>query len=315
MFHAGMVGAAAQGMNPLWLFQGLERMRLTSSIDVAFKSLGVVAIFALIRTPAQAPMVLVIYASAALGSTACINGIAIRELGIRPATGGDVLAELRKGFSLFLFQASVALFTSANGFILGLLAPVRTVGIYVGAERISKSVLGLLGPVNQAVYPRINRILDQSRQAAVRLVRRGFLAVLGITSALALGLMIAAPVAVRLLLGPQFHESIATLRILALLVPVIGISNVIGVQWMLPLRRDRAFSAIVMAAGAANLLLAFLLAPLHAANGMAVAVLSAEVLVTAGCFAYLCAIRSNPLWTRFGSHLLVDLDREAKTSG
>jgi PST family polysaccharide transporter len=299
MLIAGFVWAGAQGMNPLWFYQGLERMRFTSSIDIIFKSIGVAAIFLLVRSQSQAPLVLVIYAAASVGSTSYIYFHALREFGIRPAGARCIATELKAGFSLFLFQASVSLFTSANGFVLGLFVPVRIVGIYVGAERISRSVIGLLNPINQALYPRINLVLHENWEAAVMIIRKAFVSfVIGAVLVTSF-LLAAAPIIVKFLLGGRFVESVPTLRILALLIPLIAASNVLGIHWMLPLRRDRAFSIIVGCAGVINIIFACILAPRFAENGMASAVLIAEFTVTCGCFLYLGYQKLNPLSPKF----------------
>jgi PST family polysaccharide transporter len=89
-----------------------------------------------------------------------------------------------------------------------------------------------------------------------------------------------APSLVRILLGSQYGPAVQVLRILALLPPLVALSNVLGIQWMLPLRLDRAFNTIIVASGIINLSLATALAPRYAAHGMAWAVVGAETFVT-----------------------------------
>jgi len=296
LFYAGMLWAVAQGMSPLWFYQGLERMRLSSTVDVCFKLAGICLIFALVRQPTQGALVLAIYAGASIGSSAFLYALAQGEFGFGRTSIRAVAAELRSGLALFFFQASVGLYTAANTFILGFFVPVPIVGIYAGAERISKSAVGLLGPMNQALYPRMNKALHSDPATARAIVRRVFWMVAGVTTAAALALVGVAPLVVRILLGSKFADSVPALRILAFLIPVIGASNVLGIHWMLPLRRDRAFSVIVALAGVVNIVMACILAPRLQANGMAIAVLSAESGVTIACFVYLSFVKRNPLY-------------------
>jgi PST family polysaccharide transporter len=96
-----------------------------------------------------------------------------------------------------------------------------------------------------------------------------------------------APFLVRILLGPMFDPTVPVLRVLALLLPLIAVSNVLGIQWMLPLGLDHVFNRIILAAGVLNLSLAYWLAPRFAEMGMAWAVVIAEGFVTLTMYGYL----------------------------
>ncbi len=84
------------------------------------------------------------------------------------------------------------------------------------------------------------------------------------------------------------------LRILALLPPLIAVSNFFGFQWLLPLRKDSIVNATILFAGIANLALAVILAPRLRQYGMAWAVVSAEALVTGTLLVYLKRSRLFP---------------------
>jgi PST family polysaccharide transporter len=85
------------------------------------------------------------------------------------------------------------------------------------------------------------------------------------------------------------------MRILAPLPLLVAVSNVLGIQIMLPFGHDRSFTFIVVGAAVINVFLAFLLVPLWQQNGMAVAVLAAEAFVTLATLIYLSRNRLNPL--------------------
>jgi len=202
---------------------------------------------------------------------------------------------LRMGWSMFVFRASAGLYTAGNAFILGLFAPPQVVGYYAGAEKIGRAIVGLLGPAGQALYPRVSRLAGHARTEALRMVRLG-LAAMG-TGGVLLGItaFLAAPVLVRLLLGPGFEPAVAVLRVLALIPPLAAVSNVLGIQWMLPLGLDRPFTRIVIWAGLLNVALAVWLAPSLGERGMAWAVVAAEAFAAGGMWLYLRIRRLDPL--------------------
>jgi polysaccharide transporter, PST family len=100
---------------------------------------------------------------------------------------------------------------------------------------------------------------------------------------------------VRMVLGTHFGPSVAVLRLLALLVPLVAIGNVLGIQWMLPLGMDRAFNKIILAAGFVNLVLALILAPVYTEIGMAWAVVLAETFVSVSMYLVLRSQKRDPL--------------------
>jgi len=145
----------------------------------------------------------------------------------------------------------------------------------------------LLGPFGQVLYPRISHLVRHAWEDALRLAQTG-LWVMGAGGALlGIAAYLGAPALVGVLLGPLFEPAIPVLRILAWLLPLIAASNVLGIQWMLPLGLDRAFNRIIIAAGALNVGLACWLAPRFAERGMAWAVVVAEAFVTLTMYGYL----------------------------
>jgi PST family polysaccharide transporter len=107
-------------------------------------------------------------------------------------------------------------------------------------------------------------------------------------------LWIAAPLVVRLLLGPNFAESEGALRILTVRAPLIAWTNTLGFQWLLVLGLERQFQKITVAALLLNFALATALAPRFSYNGMAWAVLLSQVAAAVGIFVVLQQRRLNP---------------------
>jgi PST family polysaccharide transporter len=295
LLWAAYAFAVLQGANLVWFFQGMERLRLVAALDVAAKLIVVVGIFAFVRSPGDAVVVLRLQAAASLTTLAAGWGLALREVAPRlPSVRGGVEA-LRLGWSMFLFRGAVSLYTVGNAFILGFFAPPAVVGYYAAAERISKAALGLLGPISQTLYPRLSHLVVDSWGEAVRLVRTSLRVMAG-GGALLGGILVAfAPTIAHLLFGAAFGPTIPALRVLSLLPPLIALSNVLGIQWMLPLGLDRPFNGIIVAAGVLNLGLAYLLAPRFGHVGMAWAVVGAEAFVTGTMYGYLRLRRLHPL--------------------
>jgi PST family polysaccharide transporter len=244
--------------------------------------------------PGQEWRVLSLQALGALVASVVAAGLAWREVPFVFPRWNDVLDALRLGASMFLFRSAVSLYTVGNAFILGLFVSPRMVGYYAGAEKISKALLSLVQPVSSALYPRLSHLVREAPLRAARLARISFAVMGGSGVVMGLCACLCAPLLVRLILGAGYEPAVPILRILAALPMLIALSNVLGIQWMLPLGLDRVFNLIIVAAGGFNLLLGLTLASRFAGQGMAISVVTAEALVTVAMFVYLTRHDTSP---------------------
>jgi PST family polysaccharide transporter len=286
--------AALRAINPFWYFQGLEQMRLVASLTILTNVGAAAAMLTLVHSPKDSWIPLGLRSIAALVCALAGFGIAYRDTPFSSPTRAEAWLSLRRGWSLFLFKSAVSLYTTANVLLLGVLAAPAVVAWFAGAERIAKAAVGGITPLTQAFYPRINFLLTQDRDAASRTARMSVLITVGSALAIGLVLLIGAPFLVRLLLGPGFSQTVPVLRLLSALPPLIAVSNVLGIQWMVPLRLDRQFNWIIAGAGLLNLLLALILVPISGQMGMAVSVVIAELVVTAAMILVLRTRRLDP---------------------
>jgi PST family polysaccharide transporter len=295
LFWGAVLLAIGQAASMSWFFLGIEQVRGAASFEVLGKALSAGSIFFLVSHPGHEWRVLALQGVGALLSAGICVWLIYRRVPVRIPTLGSVWGSLRMGWTMFLFRGSVTLYTTGNAFILGLFVPPRYVGYYAGAEKISKAFIGLLNPVSQSFFPRLSHLVHHARDRAVRLLRVS-LGLMG-TGAFLLGLavFVAAPMLVRVILGWDYQGAVPVLRVLSLLVPLIALSTVLGIQWMVPLGMDRAFNSIVVSAGAVNIVLAVLLAPRFGEMGMAWSVVAAEAYVTAGMYVILWRRGLNPV--------------------
>ena len=296
LLWTGMFCALAQGFNVMWFFQGFERMRLVAVLDISTRALATLGIFVFVRKPDQAWRVLVLQGVGYLLSFAIGLGLAYRELPVRLPSWNSCREALRTGWSTFLFRGSATLYSVGNAFILGLFVPPQFVGYYAGAQKISGGFWGLLlGPICQALYPRLSHLVHRDRDRAARLARMGLALMAGGGALMGVVVFFASPLLVQIFLGKDFAEAVPVLRILSLLLPILGLNFALGIQWMVPLGLDRAFSIITVLAGLTNIALATALASNYKELGMAWAVVCAEIFVAVSLYTVLRSRKLDPL--------------------
>ena len=123
----------------MWYYQGLEantwRM---AAFDIFFKICAIVAILLLVRGPGDEAKALALGGAGWFLSSVISGFIAYREVGFRRPTLALSCNALRMGWSMFLFRTAVTLYTSGNGFVLGLFAQPAQVGYYAEQKESAK---------------------------------------------------------------------------------------------------------------------------------------------------------------------------------
>ena len=157
--------AAAAGLNPRWYFQGVERLPAAAWLTVAGQVVYAGLIVALVHAPADGWKVLLAQAVAAAATTTLLLLLMLRETGRHRLSLRPGLTMLRRGRQLFVSHAATSLYTSANVFLLGLLALPQQVAHYSAAERAVRAAAQVLSPVSDAVYPRMSHLLGRGELA------------------------------------------------------------------------------------------------------------------------------------------------------
>jgi O-antigen/teichoic acid export membrane protein len=269
-------------LTPTWYFSGIERQTILSFITIVTRLLAVPAIFLLVRSSGDLPLAALIPSVMTIfgGLISLAYLINDRQLNKARVEGKELLVVLKGGWHLFVSTASISLYQATNTVLLGLIAGPATVGHYSAAEKIVQACQGLLGPISQSVYPRVSRLMQDSRAAAFALIRKVLKLQGSIALAFSIALWAAAPALIHLLFGPDYQESINVLRWLAPLPFLVALSNVFGIQTMLAMGMNRVVSWILVTAGAINVAALLVLAHWFAAAGAAMAVAGTELYVT-----------------------------------
>jgi PST family polysaccharide transporter len=214
--------------------------------------------------------------------------VAFRRLALAPA-----IAAFKAGWTIFLSSSAVSLYTMANTFILGFFTTAAGVAYYGGAERLVVAVIGLMSPITQALYPRMSHLAVNNREKATDAIQKAliFFGIMGLIAGGAL--IVFAPWIIRLVLGRDYGPAIPVMRIASVVIPVCAVSNILGIQWMLPFGMDRAFNRIVVTAGLMNVVLAVLLSRRFGPVGTALSVVTSQTFVSTCMFIALLRSRRN----------------------
>ncbi|WP_080355359.1 flippase [Stenotrophomonas maltophilia] len=268
-------------MFPLWLFQGLQKMKQVSLIMIAARLTTTASIFVFVQNP-QDFRIAVGLQGAATVLAALISFVVLpREMKFSPKLPvlRQVIGELRDGWHVFLATAGGILYTGSNVIFLALVAPPMLVGQYAAAEKFIKAVQSLISPISQAIYPHIASTLLQSRSKALLLLRKLIRIQSAAIFAVSLGILLFSEHISNLLFGPEFQAAGNLIQIMSLIPLLIAINNVLGSQVLVQFKASRLLVISILVPALLHLALLYPVALSLSAVGVCILAVWSEFLV------------------------------------
>ena len=289
MYMAGLGMVIGQVLMPLWLFQGLEALRSAAVIQLAGKLLTLPLVFVWVRGPDDQLWALLFYSASSV-VVGLFSLLWIRYQGWvhwRRPSAHSIWQSLYEASMLFFSRALISLYTTLVPLAVGWWAGATELAYFNLADRMKSVVQALLTPVSQALFPRMSWLFQNDTAQARDLLRKTGWG-MGLLSGLAgVVLSIGAQPLMVLIGGEAFSKGATVLQWLAFVPCVVALSNLMGVQIMLPLGLSRAFTLILGMASALCLLGLFPMISQEGAAGAAQLVLLVECIVTVSMAVFL----------------------------
>ena len=274
---------------PLWLLNGLECMREIAAFQVFSRLAMLPLLFLFVRKPADLLYaVLITGVGSIISGTSALLWIRKRQL-VRMQSPNirSIGIALREGGQVFGSRVSISLYTILTPILLGAFAGTTEVGYFNVADRVRNAAQSLLSPISQTLFPRMSHLYAHDLDAAQGLLRRSILATTVVSASSSAALWILSDWIILILAGNHFANAASVLRWMSPLPLVVGLSNVFGIQVMLPNHLHRSFNVILLAAGIISLLLISPLVLWKQSTGAAITLLITESFVTCTMAIYL----------------------------
>jgi PST family polysaccharide transporter len=273
IFAASFLYVVGTAVFPIWLFQGLEELRLAAVATGLARLFTIPAIFLFVHVPSDCTKAAVIQSSVELVAALIALPMiwSYKEVRWRRPTLADISGAFKMGWPLFVGGSALYLATSSTIVILGFSVSKVELGYYSGADKLIKAAVSLLGPANQALYPRIAAMRAKSESSALGMIRQS-LVICGLVSMFVSAMLfwLARPICL-LILGPSFLPSVRVLQYLAPIPFLFGLLNVLGTQTMLVFEMDEAMSRIFLVGGLLGIPLTALFSLRFGSSGAATA--------------------------------------------
>ena len=266
---------------PFWFFQGMERIKYISILNIGTLLIYTAAIFIFIRHASDYIYVPLINSIGAITIGLIALRIIRKDFGVNfvlPSLKG-VKCQMQKGWNLFISTLGISLYTTSNTFILGFFVSSTIVGYYSVAETLMKALQGLISPISQSIYPYFSKLQSENSLRAKSELKK-ILSIIGVlTLTLAVVLVFCAPLIIKILAGSKYLQSIPLLQVMVFIIFAVGVNNILGVQGLVAFGYEKYFSKIVIFAGMLHLIILISLIFILGSLGAAIAVVTTELII------------------------------------
>ncbi|ENV14906.1 flippase [Acinetobacter guillouiae] len=266
---------------PVWFFQGVEQMRYITIINIVSKILFTIAIFVLVKQSSDYLLVPLLTSLGAIFAGIYSLFLVYKRFDIKFKIQKIhiLISYLKGGSNLFYTSVLGNLLTSSGTVILSFVSTNTVVGYYSAAERLFRAVVGLFAPITQALYP-ISCRKVMYEETARSYIRKIALIIGGMAFFIGTTVAIFSEKIIAIVYGGAFPSYSYILAVMMIWLFFGVINNIIGIQYLSASRKDKFYTFSFVVAGLVTVLLNLVLIPHLLINGVLVAMIVGEILLT-----------------------------------
>jgi len=236
---------------PEWLFQGLERMRYITILNVSAKLFFTISVFIFINKKADYLLVpLLISLGFLVSGIAAMYIIIVKfKIKLHKSTIKSIKETMKGSTDVFVNQLFPNLYNSLSVLLLGFWGGAFANGIFDAGSKFIAISQRLLLVVSRTVFPYLSRDIKNHKIFAI------FNLILSAT--LALLLFVLAPLIIHTFFTPEFDDAIIVLRILSASIIFLALSNIFGTNYMIIQGHERSLRNITITCSILGLLMAW----------------------------------------------------------
>ena len=274
---------------PIWLFQGLERMKYVTIVTATSKILFTALVFLVVIRPEDYEYILLLN-SLGFILAAGLSMVLVRKqfhLRLKKPNMKEVFSELRESLSLCFSMIGIDLYRNMNVVVLNFFVSESAMGVYALAERVIKAAQSFITPVSQALFPHMSlKIKQEGVGKSMALLKRAAFFLLILTVVVALVIFFCGDFLVSLV-GKDFTE-IKPLLNWMYPVLIFGCMNfLLGFVGLVNLGQQKYFFYAVFLSGTVSLGLLFWLARYWGIQVAAMTMSLSEILLFIACLSRL----------------------------
>ena len=263
-----------------WLYKALEQYTYITVRSIIFKFIALIAMFVLVHDVDD----YVIYGGISIFAASASN--AFNFIRLRKIIGKKKVSQLnfkqhfKPVFTFLIISCATTIYTNLDNVMLGFMKDDVEVGYYNAATKIKNILVSIVTSLGTVLMPRASYYLqngmeDEFFKLSKKAVKFVFLA----ATSMMIYFMLFAREGVLFLSGEAFEGAILPMMIVMPTLFFIGLTNIMGIQMLVPMGREDAVMISTFAGAIVDLILNAIFIPMLGSTGAAIGTLVAEFVV------------------------------------
>ena len=283
LFYIQLLDLIANMLDISYFYQGLEDFKKIVLRNLSLKIIGILCILLFVRTQDDLPLYAFIYSASLLLGNLSLWLTVKKYLVKVPIHKLKIFQHVKPTLILFFPQIAISIYTVLDRTMIGIITHnTAQIAYYEQAQKIIKLTLTVVTSLSTVMLPRIaNLYINNDKSKIIAYTEKSLKYTFSISLPIMFGLIAIASNLIPWFLGNSFLDSIPILQFTSLIVVFIGISNIIGFQYLIPTKRQKIYTISTIVGSCVNLILNFFLIPHFLSLGASVASVAAECSVCA----------------------------------
>lgn len=271
-----------------WLFQALEQYSYITIRNLAFKVVSIILMFAFVHKPKDYIVYGAINVIGTCGSNIFNAIYAGRFLDRRPIGNYDLQHHIKPILNFFMLTVSISVYTSMDSVMLGFMSSDAEVGYYAAATKMKTIVVSTVTALGTVLLPRMSNFIAQSKMDDFyRMIKKSFNFIFIVAISTAVFCMVTSKSIILFLAGTGYAPAIAPMQIISWTIIFIALSNITGMQVLVPTGREKYTTISTIYGAVVNLIVNAIAIPQYGAVGAAIGTVVAEFTVLVVQIVYL----------------------------
>ena len=263
-----------------WLYKALEQYSYITIRSIIFKVVALLSMFLLIHNKED----YIIYGGItifAASASNILNFINLRKhIILKPLGGYELKKHMKPMLVFFAVSVAATIYTNLDNVMLGFMKDDTEVGYYTAAVKVKTILVSLITSASVVLLPRASLYIEKGeKDEFFRILNKTLRLVLLMAIPLAIYFIMYAEESILLLSGKEFIDSILPMQIIMPTLIFIGMTNLIGIQMLVPMGKEKLVLWSEIAGAIIDLILNAFLIPIYGATGAAIGTLVAEFVV------------------------------------
>lgn len=263
-----------------WMYKALEQYQYITIRSIIFKAISVFLMLMTVRSKNDCLQYGGLTILSGVGSNLFNFFHARKFISFHVQKNYNFRKHLSPIFIFFAFSVATTIYTNLDTAMLGFFKGSTEVGYYNAAVRIKDLLVSFVTALGAVLLPRISYYVKMGQVEKFSiLVKRALDFILFISVPVCIFFLFMADSSILFLAGDAFRNSIFPMQIIMPTLICIGVTNIIGVQILIPLGREILVVYSTCAGAVTDLLLNCIFIPRFASSGAAFGTLAAEIVV------------------------------------